>query len=133
MEQYFSTFFPNGHEKAILLADDYPTGLQVAAEHLIRFGFRVITATNGHEAMQIYRERKEEILFVISDIRMPIMNGDELFWKLREIDEGARIVLMTGNREGLNLDSFFNAGLKGLLDKPFSPEELACAVFSALM
>jgi two-component system, cell cycle sensor histidine kinase and response regulator CckA len=134
MENYLSTFFPNGHEKAILVVDDYPTNRQTVACQLNRLGFQnVITATNGHEALQIYCERKDEILLVLSDIHMPIMRGDELFWNLRKADEKSRIVLMTGNRNGYDLGSFFKAGLKGFLDKPFSFEELGLSLINALM
>jgi len=134
MQDYFSVFFPNGHEKAVLLADDYSTNRELVAIQLKRLGFHnIITATNGHEALQIYCEKKDEILLVLSDIHMPVMRGDELFWSLRKADDKSRVVLMTGNRNGFDLGSFFKAGLKGFLDKPFSFEELNHAMIGALM
>jgi two-component system, cell cycle sensor histidine kinase and response regulator CckA len=134
MEEYLSTFFPNGHEKAVLLVDDYSANLEFMAIQLKKLGFHnIITATDGHEALQIYCEKKDEILLVLSDIRMPVMWGDELFWNLRKADEKARVVLMTGCRNGFDFESFFKAGLKGLLDKPFSPEQLSYVMVEALM
>jgi two-component system, cell cycle sensor histidine kinase and response regulator CckA len=134
MQEYFSTFFPNGHDKAILVVDDYSANRQTVAYQLNALGFlNVMTATNGHEAMLIYQQHQDKILMVLSDIHMPIMRGDELFWNLRKADEKSRVVLMTGNRNGFDFESFYRGGLKAFLDKPFSFEELMHALFCALM
>ena len=138
MQDYFKHFFPNGIERPILVAeDDEP--VRVVLTHLLRlFGFRnVLTASNGHEALDIYLKRKDEILLVLTDIQMHTPDGksaygDELLLRLHELGQNARVVMMSGNH---NFDTtpFKEKGLKGFLKKPIDVMDLVRALSSALM
>jgi len=138
MQDYFKRFFPNGIDRPILLAeDDEP--VRVVLTHLLRlFGFRnVLTASNGHEAFDLYLARKDEILLVLTDIQMRTPDGksaygDELLLRLHALDQNARVVMMSGNH---NFDTtpFKEKGLKGFLKKPIDIQELVGALSGALM
>ena len=66
----------------------------------------------------------QEISLVLLDMRMPMMNGDEVFRELRRIRSDVRVILMSGYSEQHATSSFGEKGPVGFLQKPFSPEGL---------
>ena len=66
---------PRGHSELILVVDDEEPILNVAKSTLERFGYRVVTATNGAAAVSIYALQRESIAAVLTDMAMPIMDG----------------------------------------------------------
>ena len=85
---------------------------------LIEEGHKVITASNGSDAITEYKENKPDITFM--DIKMPVLNGYEAFNKIKELDKDAKIVFTSGY--AINDEEFQTAkksGLCDLLQKPF--------------
>jgi DNA-binding response OmpR family regulator len=91
---------------------------------LARLGFGVVTAADGQEAVEIYRQRRVEIVLVLLDLTMPRMSGEETFRALREIDPAARIVLSSGYSETDVASRFAGMGLAGFIQKPYSLRDL---------
>jgi CheY-like chemotaxis protein len=79
----------------ILVVDDYPALCDVAALLLSRFGYRVLTATNGEQAKRIARETHIDLL--LTDVEMPGMLGDELAAWFRATRPQTAIIFMSGN------------------------------------
>ena len=69
----------------VLVVDDEETVRTVAKRMLGKIGFTILTAGSGHEAIEIFRDRTNEIDGVLLDLTMPIMNGEECFHELRKI------------------------------------------------
>lgn len=109
---------------ALLLVDDDPTVREFVREVLTDLELRYMEARNGAEAVEIYRRENEEISLVLLDMRMPMMNGDEVFRELRRIRSDVRVILMSGYSEQHATSSFGEKGPVGFLQKPFSPEGL---------
>ena len=106
----------------ILVVDDDNTLLKFFKIHLNKFFSRVIVVKNAKEAIEAMRVR--EIDLVISDIRMPRMDGLQLMGRVRRHDVGIPVMLISG---GLLTDTEIaavEAEADGFLRKPFSVDEL---------
>ena len=86
----------------ILLVDDNSHGLIARKAVLEEIGYKVSTAKSGEEALQLYAERKFDV--VVTDFKMPKMNGIELIQEIRKSDSQARIILLSGFVELLGLN-----------------------------
>jgi CheY-like chemotaxis protein len=87
-------------------------------------GYGVISASNGVDGIQKYHAHQEEIGMVISDLGMPIMGGQELFERLKEIDPQVKMVFMTGYLEEGSKNGILHSGVKKIIHKPFRIEEI---------
>ncbi|MDD2853582.1 MAG: PAS domain-containing protein [Desulfuromonadaceae bacterium] len=82
--------------ETVLLADDEPNLQQMTAKILRQYGYTVLTATDGEEALQVFEAHKEDIQAVIIDMIMPRMNGRETIARLRYQKPDLPIILTSG-------------------------------------
>ena len=108
----------------ILLADDDESVRTLCVKMLERFGFTVITATDGSNAVDIYRERGNEIDLIILDLTMPNMDGAETFGEIRRLNPKALVILSSGYSKEDVTARFAGKGLTGVLHKPFTLDKL---------
>jgi two-component system, cell cycle sensor histidine kinase and response regulator CckA len=124
--------WPSGHGEGVLVVDDEAAVREVARRTLAKFGYRVITAAHGAEALRIFQERRQEIQAVLTDMMMPEMDGAALIAALRVTDPAVRIIGVTGMSDVESMRGFRSLGLSGMLAKPFTIETLLAAVQAAL-
>jgi CheY-like chemotaxis protein len=86
-------------------------------EHL---GFTVLTAADGLQAVNLYRERGKEIDLVLMDVSMPHMDGAEAFGELRRLNPEVRVVLASGYNHEDVTSRFEGKRLDGVLQKPYT-------------
>ena len=111
-------------EGLVLLVDDEEGVRSSSSAMLERIGFDVIMARDGGEAVRIFEKRRDAIHWVLLDLTMPVMGGDEVFAALSALEPGVRVVLMSGfSRQELR-EKFADRGIVGFLQKPFSLQEL---------
>jgi hypothetical protein len=91
-----AVLLPRAYGEGILVVDDEAAVREVARQTLKEFGYRVITAAHGAEALRIFQERRQEIQAVLTDMMMPEMDGSTLVAALRVLDPAVRIVGITG-------------------------------------
>ncbi len=108
----------------ILVVDDEETIREVAAMMLEDAGFAVLTAENGLQALDVYRDHQHEIAGVLMDMTMPKMDGKACFRELRRINSDVQVVLSSGYNEQDATSRFAGKGLAGFIQKPYSPEAL---------
>lgn len=108
----------------ILLVDDDERIRAIMPEMLADLGFEILTATNGREAVDVYKSHKDEILLVILDHTMPEMDGEETFYELQRIDSAVRVLLCSGYREQEITQKFVGTGPAGFIQKPFRIDDL---------
>lgn len=108
----------------ILLVDDEESVRTMGNRMLERNGFRVLTAADGREALEIYRARRDEIALVLLDLTMPDLDGEETFHELRRIDPNVRVVMSSGYTESEIIPRFAGQPLAGFLQKPYSTAAL---------
>ena len=114
--------------KKILVVDDSPTQLRLAATPLMEKGYEVVTATNGEEGLQAALTERPDV--IVLDVVMPIMDGFQACRKIKaspEIKQTPVIMLTTKNQKA---DEFWGKrqGADVYLTKPFEPEDLLAAV-----
>jgi len=85
----------------ILLVDDNRQGLIARKSLLQELGYKVTTATGGDEALELFSKQHFDV--VVTDFKMPRMNGVELIKRLRGAETGIRIILISGFVEPLGL------------------------------
>jgi diguanylate cyclase (GGDEF)-like protein/PAS domain S-box-containing protein len=114
--------------RTILVVDDSPAMLRVAAEHLERDGLNVTVAGDGEEALARAELVRPDL--VLLDVMMPRINGFETCQRLRAISglEDIPVIFMTGLSDGDNTIRAFAAGGVDYVTKPFQPEELLARV-----
>lgn len=108
----------------VLLVDDEPELLMVGSALLGESGVRVLTASNGQEAVEIFRQNADEIELVFLDAMMPKMDGREALSCIRQIDPAMRVVLISGHDES-DLESWWEDSRPNeILLKPVSARQL---------
>lgn len=114
----------------ILIVDDEMDVLDLCKRILISQGYKVDSARNGYEAIDIARNNKFDLL--LTDIKMPGMSGLEIAQQLKDFDPSIICVTMTGFS---TMDMAINAlklGIDEFILKPFTPKELSAAIAKAL-
>ncbi|MCP4107906.1 MAG: PAS domain S-box protein [Desulfobacteraceae bacterium] len=108
----------------VLVADDEEMVRSITEAMLNRFGFNVITARNGSEAVEIYAENKERICMVLSDLSMPCMSGWETLEALRRINPDIPVILASGYDEAHIMSGEHTEYPQAFLQKPYTRKEL---------
>jgi two-component system chemotaxis response regulator CheY len=122
------------HEKCILVVDDHRANRLLLGNRLKDLGFPVqLFAVDGVEALELYQAHHEKISVVITDYKMPNMDGENLFWNLKKFDPNASVILCSGLPEWTVIDPMLDSGLKAFLVKPLEQEKLASALAAALI
>ena len=104
----------------ILLVDDEESLLALGTGMLEELGFTVLTAADGLQAVEMYRERGKEIDLVLMDLTMPRMDGEEAFGELRRLNPNVRVVLASGYTHEKVASRFVGKNLDGVLQKPYT-------------
>jgi two-component system cell cycle sensor histidine kinase/response regulator CckA len=110
---------PKGQGETILVVDDEPNITEFASRMLAKANYRVITASNGKEALELYEKYQEEVKLVILDLNMPVMGGDECLQALLRMDPMVRVLVASGAQMTGMEEEFKASGAKGLIKKPF--------------
>jgi PAS domain S-box-containing protein len=108
----------------ILVVDDEDTVRTVGRLLLQKAGFSVLTASDGREALERFRDHKSAIVCVLLDLTMPHMDGEETFRELRRIKEDVRVILSSGYNEQEIVGRFVEKGLAGFIQKPYKASTL---------
>jgi CheY-like chemotaxis protein len=108
----------------VLVIDDEETVRVVTRRVLERSGFRVLTAADGLDGLDVFRAHQSDISVVLLDVTMPRMGGEETFRQLRVLSPEVRVVLASGYSEQEATSQFAGKGLAGFIEKPFRAVDL---------
>ena len=108
----------------VLVVDDESTVRTVARRMLEKTGFRVLTARDGREGVDVFRENARNIDIVLLDLTMPKLGGEAAFRELREIREDVPIILSSGYDEQEIIHRFLGQGLASFIQKPYRKQKL---------
>ena len=112
----------------ILVVDDERMVRELACDILTAMGHSVLSATDGQEAVNLYREKWTEIDLVLLDMVMPRMSGHETFVGLREINPAIKVILASGYSLNQEAQAILDEGVKGFMSKPFDQTKLMVAI-----
>jgi PAS domain S-box-containing protein len=116
----------------VLVVDDEDSVRSMTKMMLERSGFTAITASDGREGVEVFRQRHGELTAVILDMTMPHMNGEEAFGEMRRLDASVPVILASGYNRQDATNRFSGKGLAGFLQKPFRLKELREKMAEAL-
>lgn len=116
-------------KRTILVVDDEEKITQVLAAYLVKEGYRVLTASNGLTAMEVFRA--ESISLIILDLMLPDLSGEEVCKRIRASSR-VPIVMLTAKIEEIDLIEGFRLGADDYLPKPFSPRAVVAKVNAIL-
>ncbi len=118
------TLGQNGGE-TILLVEDEDFVRDMHTEILKNYGYKVFKASDGEEALEIFKEHKDKIRLVLTDIVMPKKNGWDLLQDIRKINQGIKVILISGYSQVLSDKSMLlNNNETYFIQKPISPDNL---------
>jgi two-component system cell cycle sensor histidine kinase/response regulator CckA len=115
----------------ILLVDDDPLILVLGQELLERLGYRVETARDGSEALAKYRQMGRADL-VLLDFYLPGQTGREVLKEFKSLDQGARVLMMSGFLSSRDMAKLKQEGALGLINKPYRVTELQSRIKAVL-
>ena len=118
--------------ETVLIVDDEVDVNNLILEMLENMGYKVLQAKNGIDAVKLYKKKHKDIDLILLDMIMPKMSGHEAFFKLRDINPDARILIVSGFSQDDKTSELLTNGAMGFLSKPFELGQLYEAVAKAL-
>jgi CheY-like chemotaxis protein len=116
----------------ILVVDDENAIREITRGTLETFGYRVLTAADGTEALAIYADQKNDIAVVLTDMVMPFMDGPATIRALLRMNPDVKIIAASGLTTGHQPGEGSLEGVQTFLSKPYTAEKLLTALAELL-
>jgi PAS domain S-box-containing protein len=123
---------PAGNGELILIIDDEAAVRQITRATLEAYGYKVMTASDGAEGIEVFAENQRDIKAVITDMMMPVMDGKAAIVAIRKIRPDVRIIAVSGLAGKEKLASPSDEKVQAFLTKPYTAENLLKALAAAL-
>jgi PAS domain S-box-containing protein len=121
-----------GGNETILLAEDNESVRHLTEEVLTSYGYRVLVACDGEEAIEIFRRHGKEIAMLVLDVVMPKMGGKQAYGEIAKMAPGLKALYLSGYSANAIHESFVLLPGVSFLQKPFAPNALARKVREVL-
>jgi PAS domain S-box-containing protein len=131
-QQPLQTTLPTGQGELILVVDDEGSIREITRGTLETFGYNVVTAADGTEALAIYADRKNEIAVVLTDMVMPFMDGPATIRALQRMNPEVKIIAASGLAASHKPGEGLLEGVQIFLNKPYTAEKLLTALAQLL-
>ncbi len=119
-EQAVELSLPRGKGETILVVDDEASVVIITSQTLEAFGYQVLTATDGADALGVYLKHQSEIAIVLTDMMMPIMDGPAMIHALMRINPLVKIIAASGLKANDSVAKASGGGVKHFLTKPYT-------------
>ncbi len=113
----------------VLVVDDEPLVRTITKTMLIKLGYTVLLASNGEQAITIFKKHMNNIKLVILDIAMPGKSGIEIFKEIKLLKNMTKILFVTGLKLEEKMSNFIEQESDGFLIKPFTINELSNSIY----
>ncbi len=123
-EELMQLKVPTGHGELILIAEDEASISEITSSALKAYGYRVLTAADGADAVALYVQNKNEIKAILMDMMMPVMDGQTSIRAIRRINSEVKIIVVSGLAEKDKLAKVANDNVNAFLPKPYTAERL---------
>ena len=123
---------PAGHGELVLVVDDEEAIRQITKGTLETFGYRVLTAGDGTEAVALYAQNRDEVAVVLTDMMMPFMDGPATIRALQKMNPQVRVVAASGLGGSEKAAEATALGVRMFLPKPYTAEKLLNALAEVL-
>ncbi len=112
----------------ILIIDDEQIIRDSASNILATCGYDIIVSDNGEDGIQLYKDKRNEIVLVLLDMVMPKISGKDTYIELKKIKPDLRVLLSSGFKMDDRVQAVINLGVNGFIQKPYTLKELAVEV-----
>ncbi len=112
----------------ILIVDDNEAMREMLEAVLADRGYKVISAGDGEEALSVFETHRQEVRLVISDMEMPRLDGITMCHALRKSKPDLQFVIVSGFIDTFAQARLTEAGLKHVLHKPYTPDQIVNTV-----
>ncbi|NET60979.1 MAG: response regulator, partial [Symploca sp. SIO2E6] len=119
---------PLGQRELVLVVDDEAAIREITKTSLETYKYRVMTASNGIEAIALYAEHKTAISIVLIDMMMPEMNGPNTIRTIQKINPQVKIIAVSGLAASDKLNEVTKMGINTFLYKPYTAKELLTTI-----
>ncbi len=123
---------PHGNGELILIVDDDASIVSITKQTLEVFGYEVLTAEDGAQAIGVFSRRHADIALVLTDMAMPVIDGAALIAALNRMVPGIRIIATTGNPSAASMSKIARTGVTHILTKPYTAEQLLVTLSEVL-
>ena len=127
-----SLSLPTGNGELVLVVDDEDSIRQITKGTLETFGYSVLVANDGTEALALYAEHRDEIKVVLTDMMMPFMDGPATIRALRRLNPQIKIIAASGLTANGKSAEAASLGVSVFLSKPYTAERLLVALSDIL-
>jgi len=111
---------PRGNGETVLVVDDEHSILTITTRTLQAFGYQVLAAVDGAEAVAVYAEQKDKIAVVLTDMMMPLMDGGATIRALMRINPDVKIIAASGLNANVDVAQISGNVVKHFLTKPYT-------------
>jgi PAS domain S-box-containing protein len=118
--------------ETILFVDDEASIRRLGQTILEHYGYTVLLAQNGEEALEVFQRERERIRLVVLDLTMPRMSGREVLKRLLHLDPRMRILISSGHQTPGDANQLQGLGMVEFVPKPYRPDDLARSVRTLL-
>lgn len=115
---------PPGQGELILVVDDEEAVRNITGQTLQAYGYSVLTAADGAEAVALYARHQKEVRLVLTDMMMPVMDGTATIQVLRRMNAGVPIIAASGLNRASGADQAVALGINHFLPKPYNARTL---------
>jgi CheY-like chemotaxis protein len=119
-EQSEEVSLPRGNGETVLVVDDEASILIITSQTLQAFGYRVLTSTDGADALGVYLQHQNEIAVVLTDMMMPVMDGPAMIHALLRINPTVKIIAASGLNANDGMAKASGGGATHFLTKPYT-------------
>ena len=113
-----------GQPQTILLVEDEEVLRELGVDLLSAEGYRVLAASDGVEAVEIFSAHRDDVGLVVCDLGLPRLGGFDAFLKMKEIRADVRAIVASGYREPALRSEILKAGVIDTLQKPYDFREM---------
>jgi PAS domain S-box-containing protein len=117
-----------GDGELVLVVDDEEGIRSMTRRMLERFGYRVMMASNGAEAVALYVQHQSDVAVVITDMAMPVMDGPATIFALKAIEPDVRIIASSGHTVNDAVAQALSAGVQHFIPKPYTADVMLRAL-----
>jgi hypothetical protein len=121
-----------GNGELILVVDDEPAIREITKTSLETYNYKVITASDGLDAIALYAQHKDEISVVLMDMMMPSMDGLNSIHVLKKFNPLVKIIAVSGLSSSDKVSVAMGTGIKAFLSKPYTAQQLLETLHSVL-
>ena len=123
---------PPGKGELILVVDDEASICKMIRTILTKTGYTTLTASDGKEALELFKKHRSSIKAVLTDLAMPVMDGVALTRALKELNPSLPIIASTGQASEQRYNELKGLNVLSFLSKPYNAQQLIAIVHHAL-